>query len=46
MNEIFYARYKLHKNLYKHPKVNGIELMIIDALKILDKQGKFKQYCQ
>lgn len=29
---IFETRYKLHKDLYQHPTVRGIELQILDAL--------------
>lgn len=36
--DLFYTRYKLHKQIYTHPCVRAIEYMILDILNISHKQ--------
>ena len=42
--DLFSTRYKLHKEAYTHPCVNQIEYMILDVLKLVDDEYKFKDY--
>tara|TARA_B100000767_G_C19764429_1_gene536783 strand:- start:750 stop:1961 length:1212 start_codon:yes stop_codon:yes gene_type:complete len=37
IKEVFYTRYRLHKNIYNHKAVKGIEIYIIKILEELDK---------
>lgn len=41
ISDLYYTRYKLHKEIYSHKTVRGIEYMILDIIKELDKDIKF-----
>ncbi len=41
--DIFVSRYRLHKEVYRHPVVIGIELLIVDILKSLSKIQRWKE---
>tara|TARA_B110000879_G_scaffold211743_1_gene305411 strand:+ start:1236 stop:2411 length:1176 start_codon:yes stop_codon:yes gene_type:complete len=44
IRELFYTRYRLHKNIYNHKAVKGIEIYIIKILEELDKKLKIKEW--
>ena len=38
ISDLYYTRYKLHKQIYTHSVVRAIEYMVLDIIKILDKR--------
>lgn len=44
IKEIFRIRYRLHKNIYNHKAVKGIEIYIIKILEELDKRLNIREY--
>tara|TARA_B110000908_G_C10266301_1_gene464312 strand:+ start:881 stop:2056 length:1176 start_codon:yes stop_codon:yes gene_type:complete len=44
IKELFYTRYRLHKNIYNHKAVKGIEIYIIKILEELDKKLQIKEW--
>ena len=38
IGDLYYTRYKLHKQIYTHSVVRSIEFMILDLLKLIDKK--------
>ena len=44
IRELFYTRYRLHKNIYNHKAVKGIEIYIIKILEELDKKLQIKEW--
>jgi HD superfamily phosphohydrolases len=43
LGNLFYTRYKLHKQVYTHPRSNIIELMFLDALTLADPYLKLSE---
>ena len=41
ISDLYYTRYKLHKEIYSHKTVRGIEYMTLDIIKALDKDINF-----
>lgn len=44
IRNIFFTRYRLHKNIYNHKAVKGIELIIIEILKELDRTRNISEW--
>lgn len=44
IKEVFYTRYRLHKNIYNHKAVKGIEIYIIKILCELDKKLNIREW--
>lgn len=38
INDIYYARFKMHRDVYQRPDVRGIELMLYDIFRLLDAE--------
>ncbi len=38
ISDLYYTRYKLHKQIYTHSVVRAIEYMVLDIIKILDEK--------
>ena len=41
ISDLYYTRYKLHKQIYTHSAVRSIEYMVLDIIKELDKNINF-----
>jgi HD superfamily phosphohydrolase len=41
---LFFVRYQLYKQLYTHKAVNGVDLLIRDCLKEMDKEYKISEW--
>ena len=44
IGDLYYTRYKLHKQIYTHSVVRSIEYMILDILEILDEKCNIREY--
>jgi len=38
--ELFHTRFKMHKQIYQHPVINGIDFMILDILNLINDEFK------
>jgi len=41
ISDLYYTRYKLHKQIYTHSVVRAIEYMVLDIIRMLDKRLNF-----
>lgn len=42
IQSLFNARYKLHKQIYCHPKILSLEFMVRDLIELIDKDNKIR----